>query len=400
MGIRELNRKLQDFLRPKRLALGRFFWDRKKNSSFLCFLDSRVLKFLFNKKKFCDVITEKPRLELKNIKHKNLIKEEKIKSILFIRNDGKIGDMIINTLMFREIKKNYPQIKIGVVTRGANRQVIVNNPYVDKIYDYSKSDKELKSLASEIASEKYDLIIDFSEMLRVKQMKFINLCKARINMGLNKSDWRLFDVSVDYTRIDQHITHRYEEYLNVLGIKKSDLSYDIHLSKEEEKFGKEFRKKIKEKKLICINPYGASKYRTFNKEKVKEIVDMILKKEEIGITFVYSPDKLVEMKKIIEGIDSKRVYLNENISSILDTASIMKICNLTITPDTSIVHLGVALDKEMVAIYRSDEGLGELNSIMWGANSDKVKQIYAKPSLEENEEADINQFDVKEIKLN
>ncbi|MGB6129645.1 MAG: glycosyltransferase family 9 protein [Psychrilyobacter sp.] len=384
MGIRELNRKLQDFLRPKRLTFGRILWDKKKNSSFLW--------FLFNK--------EKPRLELKKIKHKNLIETQNIKSILFIRNDGKIGDMIINTLMFREIKNAYPNIKIGVVTRGANKQVIINNPYVDKIYDYSKTDKELKNLANEISSEKYDLLIDFSEMLRVKQMKFINLCRARINMGLNKADWNLFDVSVEYLDREKHITNRYKEYLEILGIKNSDLSYDIHFSEENLKFGIEFRERIKEKKLICINPYGASKYRTLNEKKIKEIVGVILKKEDTAVTFVYSPDKLVELKKIVKEINEKKIYLNENIRSIMNTASIIKVSDFIITPDTSIVHLGVALDKEMAAIYRSDEGSGELNSVMWGANSDKVNQIYAKPSLGVNEEADINQFEVEEIELN
>ncbi|MCS5422314.1 MULTISPECIES: glycosyltransferase family 9 protein [Psychrilyobacter] len=383
MGIRELNRKLQDFLRPKRLALGRFLWDRKNNSSFLW--------FLFNK--------EKPRLELKKIKHNNLIKEENIRSILFIRNDGKIGDMIINTLMFREIKKVYPGVKIGVVTRGANKQVIVNNPHVDAIYDYSKSDRELKNLAHKIMEEKYDLLIDFSEILRVKQMKFINLCMARVNMGLNKDDWNLFDVSVEYIDGEKHITNRYKEYLKILGIKNPNLSYDIHLSEENLKFGIEFRERIKEKKLICINPYGASKYRTLNEKKIKEIVGEILKEEDTAVTFVYSPDKLVELKKIAEEINLERVYLNEKIFTILDTASIIKVSDLIITPDTSIVHLGVALDKKMAAIYRSDEGSGELNSLVWGANSPKVKQIYAEPSLGENEEADINEFHVEEIEL-
>lgn len=392
MRIRELNRKLQDFLRPKRLSLGRFLWDRK-NFSFLWFLSSP-------KKPKCQLGAKAEELKTQKLETKKLIEEENIRSILFIRNDGKIGDMIINTLMFREIKKSYPQIKIGVVTRGANRQVIENNPYVDVIYDYSKSDRELKGLASKIASEKYDLLIDFSEMLRVKQMKFINLCKARVNMGLNKADWTLFDVSVEYNVTDKHITHRYKKYLEILGIKNPDLSYDIHLSEENLKFGIEFREKIVEKKLICINPYGASKYRTLNKEKIKEIVERILKKEDTAITFVYSPDKLVELKKIVEEIGSKRVYLNENISSILDTASIIKVSDLIITPDTSIVHLGVALDKQMAAIYRSDEGSEELNSVVWGANSVKVKQIYALPSLGENEEADINEFDIEEIELN
>ena len=231
MGIRELNRKVQDFLRPKRLAFGRWIWDRKSP------IESGGLK----------------------IESKSLIKDKNIKSILFIRNDGKIGDMVINTLMFREIKKVYPEIKIGVVARGANKQVIINNPYVDRIYDYSKSNGELKKLTKEIANEKYDLLIDFSELLRVKQMKFINLCRARINMGLNKADWKLFDVSMKYTKMDLHITQRYKEYLEVLGILNANLSYDIHLSKEEEKFGKDFRKTIKENKLVCINPYGNSK---------------------------------------------------------------------------------------------------------------------------------------------
>ncbi|UUV19293.1 glycosyltransferase family 9 protein [Fusobacteria bacterium ZRK30] len=372
MGIRELNRKLQDFFRPKRLALGRFLWDRKKQEK-----------------------TNKEKIKNDN----NLIKNLDIKSILFIRNDGKIGDMIINTLMFREIKKVYPQIKIGVVTRGANRQVIANNPHVDKIYDYSKSDRELKNLANEISTEKYDLLIDFSEMLRVKQMKFINLCRARVNMGLNKADWSLFDVSVEYRVTDKHITDRYKEYLKILGIKNPDLSYDIHLSEENLKFGMEFRERIKEKKLICINPYGASKYRTLNKNKIKEIVGVILKEEDTAVTFVYSPNKLEELKKIVEDMDTKRVCLNENIGSILDTASIIKVSDFIITPDTSIVHLGVALDKKMVAIYRSDEGSGELNSLVWGANSAKVKQVYAKPGLGENEEANVNEFEIEEIEL-
>jgi ADP-heptose:LPS heptosyltransferase len=228
-------------------------------------------------------------------------------------------------------------------------------------------------------------------------MKFINLCRARINMGLNKADWNLFDVSVEYRVTDKHITDRYRKYLEILGVQNIDLSYDIHLSREEEKFGEVFGETIKEKKLICINPYGASKYRTLSEDKIKEIVGEILKKEDIAVTFVYSPDKLVELKKIAEEIGSNRVYLNEKISSVLDTASIIKVSDLIITPDTSIVHLGVALDKQMVAIYRADEGTGELNSLVWGANSSKVKQIYARASIRENEEADVNEFDVEEI---
>lgn len=38
-----------------------------------------------------------------------------VRKILFLRKDSKIGDMIVSSFVFREIKKNDPSIKIGIV---------------------------------------------------------------------------------------------------------------------------------------------------------------------------------------------------------------------------------------------------------------------------------------------
>ena len=370
MGIRELNRKLQDFLRPKRLSLGRLLWDRK------------------NKNK---------QLKIKNNK---LIENQKIKSILFLRNDGKIGDMIINTLMFREIKKVYPQIKIGVVTRGANKQVILNNPYVDKIYDYSKSDKELKRLAKEIASERYDLLIDFSEMLRVKQMKFINLCRARVNMGLNKANWTLFDVSVE-PNIDfkwtEHVTLRYKAYLDKLGIFEPNLNYDLNLSEEEKKFGEKEFEKIKENKIIVLNPYGASKHKTLNESRLKEIVKYFTNKNS-AIIFVYSPDKYRGLKSFVKELNNNKVYLPIGIKTINHTASLIKKSDFLITPDTSIVHIGTAYKKDGICIYPPNGGMYGLDHLVWGPTNKNFKMIFCEDKSSKKDEIDINTFKMEEIK--
>ena len=110
--FRKLNRAIKGFLREKRLKLGKFLWDRKEKKE--------------------------------NIVLENFIEKNKINSILFLRYDGKIGDMIINTLMFREIKKRYPNVKIGVVARGNNKDIIENNKNVDKIYIYEKKSSKRK----------------------------------------------------------------------------------------------------------------------------------------------------------------------------------------------------------------------------------------------------------------
>ena len=372
MGIRELNRKLQDFLRPKRLALGRFLWDRKKEEK-------------NNKEK------------MKN--NNNLIKNMDIKSILFIRNDGKIGDMIINTLMFREIKKVYPQIKIGVVTRGANRQVIANNPHVDKIYDYSKSDRELKGLANEIMEEKYDLLIDFSEMLRVKQVKFINLCRARINMGLNKADWSLFDVSVDPNidfRWTEHVTLRYGAYLKKLGIIEPDLNYDLNLSEEDKRFAEMEFKKIKESKVVVLNPYGASKHKTFNKSRLKEIIKELTDKKN-AVIFVCSPDKYKELKEFVDELGDDKVYLPVGIKTINHTAGLIEKADFLITPDTSIVHIGAAYKKAGICVYPPSGGVYGVDHLVWGPTNDNFRMIFCEDKKSEKDEIDINTFKMEEL---
>jgi len=355
--LSKINRVLQDWFRPKRLAIGRYFWDRKDN-------------------------------KIENIDM------DKVKKILFLRYDGKIGDMIINTFMFREIKKVYPDIEIGVVARGANRQVIENNPNVDKIYEYDKNSKKIKSLAKKIKEENYDLLIDFSEILRVKQMMFISLCGAKQNIGINKNGWNIFDVSLDYKEEKKHITNRYSKVLELFNINNADISYDIYLTIEQDKMGENFRKNIPQKKLVALNPYGASKYRTFNTEKILEIGRKVLSDSESALTFIFSPDKKKEIEIFVKEL-GERVYLCEEAIGIMDSAAILKYSDLIITTDTSIVHLGVALDKNMITVYRSDEGTREHNSLVWGPNSDKVSIIYSDPNFIEGEEADINRFEFK-----
>ena len=362
--LRKINRIIKDYIRPKRLAFGKWVWDRKEN--------------------------------IIQSKGKDLIEEQNIKSILFLRYDGKIGDMVINTLMFYNIKKAYPNVKIGVVTKGAAKDIIKNNPYVDKIYDYNKSISKVKSLADEVAKEDYDLLIDFSEVLRVRQMMFINLCKAKINMGVNKAGWKLFDLNLEDRELDKHITNRYKKILKTLGLVNIDMSYDLHLTKGEEEFGLSLKGKLKEEKLVVVNPYGASKYRTFNQEKIKEIVEIFLKDGNNGITFVYPPDKKNEIEGICKAF-KERVYFPGEINSILETAGILKCADLIVTPDTSIVHLGVAFDKEMIAVYKSDEGSEDNNSLVWGPGSDKVRQVFYASNLKLGEKSDVNDFNVEDL---
>ena len=364
--IKKINRIFQDYMRAKRLKIGKYIWDRKEKA--------------------------------KIVEGDNFLKDNSIKSILFLRYDGKIGDMIVNSLMFREIKKVYPDIRIGVIARGAAIDIIKDNPNVDKIYEYYKDRKKIKDLALKIKEEKYDLLIDFSEMLRVNQMMLINLCRARINIGLDRKDWKLFDLSIESGKDfkwTEHITNRYLAYLIKLGLKKEniDISYDIYL-KDEKKY-EFFFNEIKENKKLILNPYGASKHKSFNIETLENIITY-LKDKDIAIILVYFGDKYKELEFLEKKY--KSVYIPKKIESILNTTILIKKSDYVISPDTSIVHIASAFNKKMITVYPPKGGKYGVDHLVWAPKSEYNRVIFCKDKIGTYDEIDINTFNMEEMK--
>ena len=364
--IRKLNRIFQNYMREKRLKIGKYIWDRKEKT--------------------------------KIIEGDNFLENNNIKSILFLRYDGKIGDMVVNSLMFREIKKVYPNIKIGVVARGAAIDIIKDNPNVDKIYEYHKDRKKIKDLALIIEEEKYDLLIDFSEMLRVNQMMLINLCGARFNIGLDRKNWKLFDLSIESDKDfkwTEHITNRYLAYLLRLGLKREniDISYEIYL-KEEKKY-KDFFNKIKESKKLILNPYGASKHKSFSVETLEKIINY-LQDKDIAIILVYFGDKYKELEFLEKKYSN--VYIPKNIVSILDTTLLISASNYVVSPDTSIVHIASALNKKILTVYPPKGGKYGVDHLVWAPKSEYNKVIFCKDKTGTYDEIDINTFNFDEMK--
>lgn len=360
--IRKINRVFQNFLRNQKIKIARLLWDKKE--------------------------------KVKIIKE-NLIEQNGIDSIVIMRDDGKIGDMVVSSFIYREIKKQYPNIKIGVVTRKGATDIIKDNHYVDKIYEYKKDSSYLKNLANEIAKEKYDLLIDTSTILREKQIMFINKCDCKINLGVDKEEWQLFDISVPEEK-NSHITKRFINILEILGIKEIQSNYDIQISDEALV---KVEKKIKEeenileasgKERVILNPYTASKHRNFNRKNIEKIIEILLKYRENELYLLGHGENKKEILEIKEKIKNKRVHYIE-LNGIQEVIALIKNCELIISPDTSIVHIGVGLDKKVIAIYRED--IVGNNSILWGPNSDKAIQIFSK----ENKDDDINNFDMRKL---
>ena len=99
-------------------------------------------------------------LKLLTNKQKNLFDIKKSKSVLILKYD-RIGDMVVSTPIFRELKIAYPNISISVLASKANKDVIRYNPYIDKIYTNYKNSilKDLPTLLK-LRKKSFDVCIE------------------------------------------------------------------------------------------------------------------------------------------------------------------------------------------------------------------------------------------------
>jgi ADP-heptose:LPS heptosyltransferase len=320
-------------------------------------------------------------------KTKNSIDLSKANKILFLRKDNKIGYMLVNTIAFRELKKVYPDIKIEVVCGKDSAEIISESPYVNEVYIFQKGILKEQKLIKKLKSNKYDILIDLSEQTTFDKLMYIGKIGADVNIGFKKSEYKLYDISIENDFSAKHEFYRYFELLKIFNIESFNNKYDIFLNK---KYIAEAENRIKNFKGInvILNRYGANKHRTFNEENMKKITDKILNiSSKINIILLYPPFKEQESINFAKKYKNNRLICFKEMKSIMESAALIKNSDVVITPETAIVHIACALNTNLVSIYRnSKEKVNE-----WGPISDKAVVVMS------DNKKDINDIEIEKI---
>ena len=306
------------------------------------------------------------------------------KKILVLKYD-RIGDMIVATPIFRELKKKYPDISISVLASKGNRDVLKYNPYIDNIYTNYKNSLlgDFSSLLN-LRKERFDVCIELEHSViphAILRLRIINPKKVISihkdgRYGVKGSELQLYDF---YTKKDKkgHFGKIWLDTLNFFKVKPVSNKYDIFLSNEERNKAKEFVSNIGSKIKIGINLEGSFKEKQIQPEELKQICKGIYDNySDIKIVILTTPNKLGKTNKIISKMGFNFVIQSYATDTILDVAALIEQLDLIITPDTSIVHVASAFDKPIVSIHENNKDSYRL----WKPISTLSKTVFAKSS--------------------
>lgn len=301
---------------------------------------------------------------------KTSVTPQKIDRIVLVRWDAKLGDAIVSSWFFREIKKAHPKIRIEVITTPGMAWLFRDHFGADKIYESKKrpSFADLHRLCREIAQP--DLLIHFNPYLKLKDLFFLSCSKAPLIAGL---DDEISLINLKYGKITKevHFSQKFRPLAAFCNVDDIDTGYIIpKLPECEERVESEWPLNSK---VIAINPYGSGKSRRLNVDSIRRILDFLAGSyPDVKFCLLHSPEFKTEVAQLcIEYPDS--VFYVASSTHIGDTIAQIRRSNAVISVDTSTVHIANGLQKPVFGLYNPSPE----NFKAWGPINTSDHAIFA-----------------------
>jgi ADP-heptose:LPS heptosyltransferase len=289
--------------------------------------------------------------------------------IVFVRWDAKLGDTIVLSWVFRELKRQRPDLELTVITGQSFEDLFRHGYGIESVYLAGKrhGSTELKRIAQQIKHPRY--VVHLSLKWRPRDIRFIRQLEPAHVVGLD-DELKCVDIKLGQLTRGRHFSEKLVPWLDDLGVDTTNRRYWIpRLPQAQERVGQWWP----EGRVVGLCPFGASRKKCLNEQWIELIVQSLLAKD-FKVVFLVLPSEHSFMKQLI---DRNRwhgqVFINKGQSSQYDLFEQVARCDAVVSVDTAVVHLAVGFQTPLLAVYNS---VGE-EFENWHPNADRVSLLRA-----------------------
>lgn len=278
---------------------------------------------------------------------------------ILIRIPNWLGDCVMASPVFFEIKKHWPQASIDLLSQGNAGDLFLEDPSINKILKFQK--KHPQEALAQIKKENYDISLLLTNSFSSAKLFW----KARIPQRIGfKGQWRslLLKPGICFPREgnSQHLVLTYKELLRPLGITPSPSAPKLFLSKKEIEDAKQFLENkgvSPSHQLIGINPgaaYGSAK--CWLPDRFQKVTELLLKKEKTCVVYFGDPAGASLVKEICHSFP-KRVINVAGQTNLRQLMALIAHCSIFLTNDSGPMHMAAALNIPLLALFGSTSDL-------------------------------------------
>lgn len=279
-----------------------------------------------------------------------MIKEE---NILFVQL-GFLGDVILSSPVISNLKREFSEAKITVLTTPLAKDLVLYHPDVAEVitFDKRKSESGLKgliSLAKKLKSKNFSQVYSAHKSWRTSLLLFLSGIKKRY--GFKEAKGRFLYTKVSSRSEYKHDVLRNLALLKNIGISPEDCIQDMTLgiSSQCQKEADELIKEISDKKkLIAIAPGSVWATKRWTPKGFADVCNLLSRDYEFCL--IGGPSDKESADEIMSLSNAKILNLVGKCS-LLTSGAIISQSALLLTNDSAPLHMGSALKIPTVAIF-------------------------------------------------
>jgi heptosyltransferase-2 len=301
---------------------------------------------------------------------------ETIERILVFAYHG-LGNFIMYTPALKLLRQRYPKARIDLQV-GNNtgcEEVLAGADFFDNIYNlpYKAGIRAWIERLREIRATRYDITINEFHSHSWTLALTVAASGAKFRVGhVTSPGWSerfsrysfVFNLPVAM-REDQHETERYLDLVSATGVEKSpqeEVKPFMYLTDADRKFARAFIASHNQtehntarpaKRILGIQP-GTSptmRWKQWPLERYRQLLERLtIEQPESQIVLFGAPNEAEMIQELAAGLGTN-ISIAAGKTTIKQVAALIEKCDLLVCNDSGLMHVAVAVDTPVVAIY-------------------------------------------------
>jgi heptosyltransferase-2 len=283
--------------------------------------------------------------------------------ILVIRQHNQMGDMLLAVPALRAIKESIPGVEVTILTGQINRDVMLNNPYVDRVLTYNpRNPLSWSAMVRGMRQPRNDMVI----VLHTVSFSFTS---AMLGL-MSGSRWRVGSTSAPFgNRMSDAFYHfelplpseraldamneaEHNLYpLGAMGIRTDNIAPLLVPTQEEREWADEFVTRNAEPATVrlAVHPGAGKVENIWPPERFAEVVNLLADRIPLSLIVIEGPRDAEPVARFCRLASPQYTVLRGR--AIGDVAAVVQTCDLVLCNDTGVMHVASAAGARTLAVF-------------------------------------------------